>query len=412
MTSELSWSNVDVAWRLALAGAAGLSKVMHMNVFRSGKLLFAIGLTGVLAIPLEAGAQIASPAAQAVLMDFATGEVLYCKECDVPVPPSSMTKLMTVELVFQRLKDGRLSLTDTFPVSERAWRQGLTTNESKMFVELGSQVSVDDLLKGIIISSGGDACVVVAEALGGSEEGFADMMSARAAELGLTQSHFVNSHGLAEPGQHMSVRDLATLSAILIRDYPDHYYYFAIPDFTWSNIRQPNRNLLLGRNGVDGLKTGHTAAGGYGIATSAIRDGRRLISVVNGLDSEAARNAEAGRLLDIGFREFRDYPLVAAGEVVGEVAVFGGAEDTVPVALVNPLHTIMSPDARAGMTVTLSYDGPVAAPIAAGQEVGMLTVSTPGKPDLSVPVVAAQAVESAGFVKNMFLGLGALLAGS
>ncbi len=364
-------------------------------------------------MPGEAGAQITSPAAQAVLMDFATGEVLYCKECDVPVPPSSMTKLMTVELVFQRLKDGRLSLTDTFPVSEHAWRQGLTTNESKMFVELGSQVSVDDLLKGIIVSSGGDACVVVAEALGGSEEGFADMMNTRAAELGLTQSHFTNSHGLAEPEHLMSLRDLAALSAHLIRDYLDHYHYFAIPDFTWSNITQPNRNLLLRTgNGVDGLKTGHTAAGGYGIAASAIREGRRLISVVNGLDSETARNAEAGRLLDIGFREFREYRLVAAGEVVGDVAVFGGAEDTVPVALVNPLHTILSPDARNGMTVTLSYDGPVKAPIAAGQEVGMLTVSTPGKLDLTVPVVAAQAVESAGFVKNMFLGLEALLAGS
>ncbi|MEY4879683.1 MAG: D-alanyl-D-alanine carboxypeptidase [Pseudomonadota bacterium] len=378
----------------------------------SKNLFMGMGFLGLLAIPHEAAlAQITSPAAQAVLMDYQTGEVLFCKECDVEVPPSSMTKMMTVELVFQRLKDGRLSLTDTFPVSERAWRQGLTTNESKMFVELGSQISVDDLLKGIIVSSGGDACVVVSEALGGSEEGFADMMNTRAAEIGLTRSHFVNSHGVAEPGHHMSVRDLAILSAHLIRDYPEHYHYFAIPEFTWSNITQGNRNQLLFRNvGVDGLKTGHTEAGGYGISASAEREGRRLIAVVNGLDSETARNAEAGRLLDIGFREFRNYELLAAGDPVGEVEVFGGAVDTVPVALVNPLHTIMSPDARRAMTVTLSYDGPVEAPISAGQEIGMLTVSAPGKPDTVVPVVATQAVEAGGFFKNMFLGLNALIA--
>lgn len=376
--------------------------------------LFCFAMLCLIATPRGAAyAQINSPAAQAALTDYETGEVLYCKACDERTAPSSMTKLMTVELVFERLKDGRLSLTDRFPVSERAWRQGLTTNESKMWVELGSQISVDDLLKGIIISSGGDACIVVAEALGGTEEGFAEMMSSRARELGLSNSHFVNSHGIAEPDHYMSARDIALLSAHIIREYPEHYHYFAIPEFTWSNIRQANRNQLLFQNrGVDGLKTGHTAAGGYGIVASAERDGWRLISVVNGLGSEAERNAEVGRLLDIGFREFRNYELLAANEIVAEVEIWGGAQNSVPLVLREPLQTILSPDARAQMQVILSYDGPIEAPVTAGQEIAMLTVSTPGKPDMEVPLVASQDVETAGFFKNMYLGLSALLGGS
>jgi D-alanyl-D-alanine carboxypeptidase (penicillin-binding protein 5/6) len=375
---------------------------------------FFIALIGMVSVPLgTVQAQIVSPAAQAVLLDYETGEVLYCKACDEQMAPSSMTKLMTVELIFQRLKDGRLSLTDTFPVSERAWRQGQTTNESKMWVELGSQVSVDDLLKGIIVSSGGDACVVVAEALGGTEEAFADMMSSRAEEIGLSNSHFVNSHGIAEPDHYMTAHDIAMLSAHLIREYPEHYHYFAIPEFTWSNIRQPNRNQLLFRNmGVDGLKTGHTEAGGFGIVASAERDGWRLISAVNGLGSEAERNAEAGRLLDVGFREFRNYELLAANEIVAEVEVWGGAQDSVPVAVAQPLQTILSPDARADMQVKVAYDGPIEAPVMAGQTVAMLTVSAPGKPDMEVPLVASRDVEPAGLFKNMFLGLSALIGGS
>jgi D-alanyl-D-alanine carboxypeptidase (penicillin-binding protein 5/6) len=211
----------------------------------------------------------------------------------------------------------------------------------------------------------------------------------------------------------MSARDIALLSAHIIREYPEHYHYFAIPEFTWSNIRQANRNQLLFQNrGVDGLKTGHTAAGGYGIVASAERDGWRLISVVNGLGSEAERNAEVGRLLDIGFREFRNYELLAANEIVAEVEIWGGAQNSVPLVLREPLQTILSPDARAQMQVILSYDGPIEAPVTAGQEIAMLTVSTPGKPDMEVPLVASQDVETAGFFKNMYLGLSALLGGS
>lgn len=211
----------------------------------------------------------------------------------------------------------------------------------------------------------------------------------------------------------MSVRDIASLSAHLIREYPEHYHYFAIPEFTWSNITQANRNrLLFGNGNVDGLKTGHTEAGGYGIVASAERDGRRLISAVNGLDSENARNAEAGRLLDVGFREFRNYPLLAAGEIVGEVDVWGGAESTVPVAVREPVSTILSPDARRNMRVALVYTGPIEAPVAAGQEVGTLVVSAPGKPDLIVAVIATEEVGSAGIFGNMIAGVSALVFGS
>jgi D-alanyl-D-alanine carboxypeptidase (penicillin-binding protein 5/6) len=203
------------------------------------------------------------------------------------------------------------------------------------------------------------------------------------------------------------------LSAHLIREYPDYYHYFAIPEFTWSEIRQPNRNQLLFRNvGVDGLKTGHTDAGGYGIVVSAERDGWRLISAVNGLGSEAERNTEAGRLLDVGFREFKSYELLAANETVASVEIWGGAQDAVPVVAIEPLQTILSPDARTQMRVTVSYDGPVRAPITAGQQIAMLTLSAPGKPDRSMPLYAGQAVEEAGFFKNIYLGVSALVGGS
>ena len=372
---------------------------------------------GILALALLLGgapayAQLQTPASNAAIYDYDTGEVLFCKNCDEPMPPSSMSKLMTVELVFQRLKDGRLKLSDNFHVSETAWRQGQISNESKMWVAVNSDISVDDLLKGIIVQSGGDACIVVAETLGGSEAGFADLENKRAKELGLTKSHFVNSSGLPDPGQIMSAHDLASLTAHVIRDYPQYYPYFAMKEFTWSNIRQPNRNELLFQNiGVDGVKTGHTEAGGYGMVTSALRDGRRLIVVVNGLNSMAERAAESRRLLDVGYREFKHYNLIAANGAAGEAVVWGGAQPAVPLKVKAPLGVTMQADARSDMKVTLRYQGPVKAPIADGAEIGTITVTAPGKPDISVPVYAAQAVASTGIVGKMMLGLRTLLGG-
>ncbi len=362
--------------------------------------------------PSVASAQVDTPAAHAIIYDYDSGEVLYCKSCDVAMPPSSMSKLMTVELVFQRLKDGRLKPTDTFHVSENAWRQGQKDNESKMWVAINSDVSVDDLLKGIIVQSGGDACVVVAEALGGSEAGFAQMENKRAQDLGLAHSHFVNSSGVPDPGQTMSAEDLAKLSAHIIREYPAYYSYFALADFTWSKIKQANRNRLLFMNiGADGLKTGHTDAGGYGIVGSAVQGGRRLIVVVNGLGSENERNNEAARLLNLGFREFKSYQLLAANDIVGGAPVWGGAKDMVALKVGAPVNVSMAADARRDMKVTLHYDGPVEAPIAAGQAIGTLTVSAPGKQDTVVPVVASEAVPRTGIFGHMLLGLRALLPG-
>ena len=368
-----------------------------------------------LAAVLMAGTVQAQPqttATHALLLDYDSGDALFCKSCDQPMPPSSMSKLMTVELLFQRLKDGRLKPTDTFHVSENAWRQGQKTNESKMWVAVNSDVAIDDLLKGIIVQSGGDACLVVAEALGGSEAAFADMMNERAKELGLTHSHFVNSSGLPDPEHYMSAEDLAKLAAHLIRTYPDYYAYFALPEFTWSNIRQPNRNTLVGPNtGVDGLKTGHTLAAGYGITASSVRDGRRLVLVVNGLKSERERIEEGRRLLDIGYREFKSYQLLAAGDAVGEADLFGGAKDKVALTVKEPVRMLMPVSGRRDMKVRLNYNGPIKAPVAVGQEVGTLRVSVPGKQDKIVSVVAAEAVSSSGFFDNMMRGLVSLIFG-
>jgi D-alanyl-D-alanine carboxypeptidase (penicillin-binding protein 5/6) len=385
--------------------------VPALRLFTPAILAFALGFAP--GLTAAAQAEILTTAKQALLYDYDTGEILFCKDCDQPMPPSSMSKLMTVELLFQRLKDGRLKPTDTMHVSETAWRQGQKDNESKMWVALNSDVAVDDLLKGIIVQSGGDACVVVAEALGGSEAGFSDMMNARAKELGLTHSHFVNSSGLPDPGQYMSAEDLAKLSAHIIKAYPEYYKYFAIKDFTWSNIRQPNRNTLIGEaTGVDGLKTGHTEAGGYGIVASATRNGRRIILVINGLKSEHERINEARRLLDIGFREFKDYRIAGKGDVLTTAELWGGAKDEVGVTVRDPLTVMMNVDSRPQMKVTLRYDGPIHAPVAAGQQIGTLTVSMPGKPDKVVPAVAAEAVPANGFLDRMMTGLQALVFGA
>jgi serine-type D-Ala-D-Ala carboxypeptidase (penicillin-binding protein 5/6) len=379
----------------------------------SRTFLFGLTVSAALIAGRASEAEILTNASHAILVDYDSGEVLFCKSCEEPMPPSSMSKLMTVELLFQRLKDGRLKPEDTFHVSESAWRQGQKDNESKMWVALNSDVSVDNLLKGIIVQSGGDACVVVAEALGGSESGFADMLNARAKELGLTHSHFVNSSGLPDPGQTMSAEDLAKLSAHVIRAYPDYYKYFALKDFTWSNIHQPNRNTLVDENiGVDGLKTGHTEAGGYGIVASSLRNGRRLILVLNGLKSEHERINEARRLLDIGYREFKDYQIAAKGNVLDNAEIWGGAKNSVGVTVKDPVTVMLPVDARREMKVTLRYDGPVRAPVAMGQQIGTLTVTAPGKPDKVVPVVAAEAVPSNGFLDKMMMGLQVLIFGA
>jgi D-alanyl-D-alanine carboxypeptidase (penicillin-binding protein 5/6) len=370
-------------------------------------------------------AAVETAAEHAVIMDGATGAVLWAKDADTPTPPASMSKLMTLELLFQRLKDGRVKPTDTFPVSEEAW----STQGSKMFVEINSRIPVEDLIRGIIVMSGNDACVVVAQALGGTTQGFVDMMNARAKQLGLTHSHFVNPDGLPDPpGQMMSVMDLAKLARHLIYDYPEYYHYFSERSFVWHNIAQQNRDAVLDMfPGTDGLKTGHTDAAGYGIVVSAVQSGQRLILVLNGLRypqlekmSPSAqdwhgvrlRGEEAARILGVAFREFRRYQLFKPGEVVGQAEVWQGTSDTVPLAVNDALAVTMQVDSHAGMKVTLTYDGPVPAPVAKGRQIGVLKITAPDFPGLQVPVYAAESVPGAGFFSRIFFGLRALISGN
>jgi D-alanyl-D-alanine carboxypeptidase (penicillin-binding protein 5/6) len=362
--------------------------------------LIALSLFAFAALPARAA--IDTSAEHGLLMDAATGQVLWQKDGLVSMPPASMSKLMTLELLFQRLKDGRMKLTDTLPVSERAWR----TQGSKMFVELGTSISVENLIRGIIIQSGNDACIVVAESMGGTVEGFVDLMNKRAKELGLAQSHFVNPDGLPDPpGQLMSALDLAKLARHLIRDYPQYYHYFSEKSFVWHNITQPNRDLVLGSlPGADGLKTGHTDAAGYGITISAVRNNTRFILVLNGLRYPQYNNdyfpnikraEEAGRVMDMAFREFRRYPIAAANQVVGQAAVREGSDPSVAVTPKGPIAVTMQVDSHAGLKTVVKTDPDLTAPVARGQKVGTMTITAPDFPAMTVPVFAVQPVARA-----------------
>ena len=371
------------------------------------RLALLLSLLAAFAMPARAA--IETSAEHGLIMDAQTGQVLWQKDGMTPMPPASMSKLMTIELLFSRLKDGRVKLTDTFPVSERAWR----TQGSKMFVELGSRISVESLLRGIIIQSGNDACVVVAEALGGTVEGFVDMMNKRAKELGLNQSTFVNPDGLPDPpGQLMSALDLAKLSRHIINTYPQLYHYFSEREFVWHNIHQPNRDLVLGSlPGADGLKTGHTDAAGYGITISAKRGDQRLILVLNGLRFPQYHNdyfpnikraEEAGRVMDLAFREFRSYPVLAANQIVGTVPVANGTAPTVQVTAAKALSVTMQVDSHAGMKIAVKPDAGLKAPVHVGEKVGVLVVTAPEFPAMTVPVYAAQAVAEVGIFGRMW----------
>ncbi len=358
---------------------------------------------------LPAQAAIQTSAEHALLMDAQTGQVLWQKDGLLAMPPASMSKLMTIDLLFSRLKDGRVKLTDTFPVSERAWR----TQGSKMFVELGSRIAVEDLIRGIVIQSGNDACVVVAEALGGTVEGFVAMMNARAKQLGLSQSTFVNPDGLPDPpGQLMSALDLAKLSRHIITEYSQYYHYFSEREFIWHKIRQPNRDLVIGMlPGADGLKTGHTDAAGYGIVVSAKRGAQRLILVLNGLRypqyandyfPNIRRAEEAVRVMELAFREFRSYPVLTTNQIVGKVPVRDGADPDVAATAAKPLSVTMQVESRPGMKTQLRPLPGLTAPVHVGQRVGTLVVTALEFPPVNVPVFAAQSVAKVGLIGGLW----------
>ncbi|MEM8949739.1 MAG: D-alanyl-D-alanine carboxypeptidase family protein [Pseudomonadota bacterium] len=347
------------------------------------------------ATPLKAEDVFETDAKAALLIDLETNQVLFEKNADQQIPPASMSKLMTAYMVLEQLKDGRLKMDDTLPISEKAWKKG----GSKMFVEVGKRARIDDLLRGIIVLSGNDACIVVAEGLAGSEENFARDMTLKGREIGLTNSVFKNASGWPDPGHVMTARDLATLARRLIEDFHEYYDIFSERDFEYSDIRQPNRNLLLGRvPGVDGLKTGHTQEAGYGLVASAIRDGRRLISVAVGLDSAQARALENERLLEYGFRRFRNYALMTKGQAIEHASVWLGREPTVPLIVDQDVKISMSDEARRSLKVKLTYETPVPAPIAAGDRVASLRIEAPGLAVQEVPVFAGGDVGKADFV--------------
>lgn len=352
-------------------------------------------------------------AREALLLDYETGTVLFSRNADVAMPPSSMSKLMTTVMIFDRLKDGSVSLDDKFRVSENAWRKGgAASGGSTMFLEPNSEVRVEDLLRGIIVQSGNDACIVAAEGLMGSEDAFSEAMNRRAKEIGLTSSHFVNATGLPDDQHYVTARDLATLSRHIITHYPEFYSIYSELKFSYNGITQSNRNpLLYTMQGADGLKTGHTSVAGYGLTASAVMDGRRQILIINGTDSVQARATEAEKLMTWGFRNFMNRKLFTAGETVTEAEVWLGTADVVPLVLEQDLKLTLPRRADSNMEVKVMYNGPIPAPIAKGQEVGKLVISGPDIQPLEIPLVAAVEVERQGFFGRILAAAHHLLFG-
>jgi D-alanyl-D-alanine carboxypeptidase (penicillin-binding protein 5/6) len=352
-------------------------------------------------------------AREAILVDYETGTVLFEKDADKRIPPASMSKLMTAYMVFERLKESRLSLDDTFTTSENAWRKGgPKSGSSTMFLNPGQKARVEDLLRGMIVQSGNDACIVLAEGLASSERAFGEEMTAKGRTLGLKDSHFTNATGWPEPDHYMTARDLATLAMRLFRDFPTYVHYYSEKTFSYNGITQGNRNPLLYKDlGADGLKTGHTVESGYSLTATAKRGERRLVLVVTGLTSMKARSQESERLLEWGFREFNNYALFKGGETVATADVWLGQSPVVPLVIENGFTLTLPRKARAGMKVTVNYQGPIAAPIAIGQPIAKLVVTVPDRPPVEMPLVAGSAVESLGLMGRLSAALKYILWG-
>ncbi len=337
-------------------------------------------------------------ATAALVVDYDTGTILLEKNADKELPPASMSKLMTLNMLFEALQEGRLGLNSKFRVSTKAWQMG----GSKMFVKEGDSIAVEDLIRGIIIQSGNDACVVVAEGLAGSEAEFANRMTKRARKLGMENSVFANSTGWPHPDHRMTAHDLVTLATRLIRDFPEYYPYFAEPSFEWADIKQANRNPLLQMDvGADGLKTGHTEEAGYGLVGSAIQDGRRVIFVVMGLNSTSERAQESERMLSWAFREFSQETLFAKDQIISVADVWLGAADSVGLVPQSELSILVPYSNRDEVQASVVYQGPIEAPIKAGDEVAQLNITIPGLSDQTYPLVAADNVDRGGFLKRM-----------
>jgi serine-type D-Ala-D-Ala carboxypeptidase (penicillin-binding protein 5/6) len=349
----------------------------------------------------------------AILLDVETGTVLFEKGADVPTPPSSMAKLMTTEVVFNALKQGRIKIDDEYLVSEDAWRRGgAPSHTSSMFAAIHSRVRVDDLLRGAIIMSGNDACLALAEGIAGNEPAFVAMMNDRARELRLTRSYFTNATGLPDPAQKVTVRELARLARHIIRTYPDFYPIYGEHEFTWNKIRQQNRNPLLTMNlGADGMKTGFTVDGGYGLVGSTMQSGARLIVVVNGLKTAKERADEAKKIIEFGYRGFESKPLFEAGQIIGYAKLFGGASGSVALVGEGPISVLMPKNAAERVSAKIVYSGPVPAPVKQGQQIATLNVYRGDRAVADVPLFAAENVERGNLPRRAFDAASELMIG-
>ena len=395
---------------------------MHRAMWRSsiGRRALTVLLAGVVASAQAApnpGAggktEFQTAAPHAVLMDAESGSVLFEKGGDSLIPPASLSKLMTAEVVFNEIKQGRLKASQEFLVSTNAWRRGgAPSRTSSMFLPIHTRVPVDDLLRGVIIQSGNDACIVLAEGIAGNEAAFAELMTKRARELGLRKSTFGNSTGLSDPRQLMTSRELAKLAQHIIQSYPEYYTLYGEREFTWNKIRQYNRNPLLAMNiGADGLKTGFIKESGYGLVGSAVQNGLRLIVVVNGLRSEKERADEAKKLLDWGFHHFQSGLLFAEGQEIAHAKLYGGAQGHVPLVAAKPVRLMVPRGSREKIIARVVYTGPVRAPVQEGQKIGVLKVWRNDFLALEVPLQAAASVGTGSMSQRAFDAAGELVIG-
>lgn len=349
----------------------------------------------------------------AILIEAKSGSILFEKNADELRAPSSMMKLMTAEVVFNAITKGEIKLNDEYKISEYAWRKGgAPSGGSTMFAAINSRVSVDDLLHGALIQSGNDSCIALAEGISGSERDFTERMTKRARELGLTKSTFANSNGLPDPGNKMTVRELGMLARHIILTYPDFYKLFNEREFTWNKIRQQNRNPLLTMlEGADGLKTGYTKEGGYGMVGSAVQNGMRLIVVVNGLEDSDDRASEAKKLLEWGFRNFEARTLFAADQTVGYARVFGGESRSVKLASTEPVKVMVNRNGNDKLVARIVYTGPLRAPVQPGQPVGVLKVWRGSNIALESPLIAAEPIAVGSTTRRALDGASELVIG-
>ena len=385
----------------------------HLPTAMMLAMLTAFILTILYAQPAQANAQYPTVAKQAYIIDFESGRVLLDKEATTAMKPASMAKIMTTYITFSRIKEGSLSLNDTFIVSEKAWKKG----GSRSFLNPNSEVDVNTLLHGVIVQSGNDAAIVLAEGLAGSEEAFADEMNRTAALLGMKNTNFTNSTGWPDPALTTTAEDLAILSEALIRDFPADIYselypMFAKIEYTINEIKQGNRNpLLYGTSGADGLKTGYTDESGYGLVGSAERNGQRVVMVLNGMKSKKERASESRRLMELMFREFRRYEFYRAGEVVDTANVWLGQQAKVGLTVDQSVRRTLSRTERARTEISLHWTDPVPAPIQRGDQIGTLRLTTEGKVE-EIPLIAQHPVGQLGLFDRVGEALKFLIFGA